>query len=120
MSMMELYQHDGRSTFRFVLRGSLAGRWVQELEYAWVTASSVLKGKEVVVDVCGVAEIDEHGVNLLSRMRAKGVRLVANTPPESPVVADLMGIPAAQGMKAGPGGRWWRRLRAMPKGDECR
>ncbi len=31
MNSMEMYQHDSARVFRFVLRGALEGRWVQEL-----------------------------------------------------------------------------------------
>lgn len=74
---MQLYQHDSSSTFRFVLRGSLEGPWVRELEHAWITAASVLRGKELVLDVSGLTGTDENGLNLLSRMRESGARLTA-------------------------------------------
>jgi hypothetical protein len=92
---MQLYQHDSSSTFRFVLRGSLEGSWVQELEHAWITAASVLRGKELVLDVSGLTGTDENGLNLLSRMRESGARLMADTPPEAPGRCRWLGIPAA-------------------------
>lgn len=57
---------------------------MQELEHAWITAASVLRGRELVLDVSGLTGTDENGTNLLSRMRESGVRLEAEAPPEAP------------------------------------
>jgi hypothetical protein len=84
MESMEVYQHDGPCTYRFVLRGSLEGRWVRELECAWISARSILKGKDVVVDVSGLTGANEDGIQLLSRMAESGVLLTAAAPPGSP------------------------------------
>ncbi len=102
---MELYQHDSSSTFRFELRGCLEGAWVQEFRQAWVTARSVLQGKELVIDVAGLTGIDDNGVRLLSAMRDAGARLCAGTPPELPSLAGLLGIAIPSGADAQPK-RW--------------
>ena len=91
-----MYQHDSARVFRFVLRGALEGRWVQELEGAWITATSVLKRKDLEVDASGLTRIDENGVQLLSRMRESGARLTAASLVESPGLACLIGIPEAR------------------------
>jgi ABC-type transporter Mla MlaB component len=72
---MDMSQHDGTTMFRFVLRGELIGNGVQDLEHAWIAAKSSLPGKEVVVDVSGIARADPAGGDLLSRMRKSGARL---------------------------------------------
>lgn len=77
---MELYQHDSSSVFRMVLRGSLKGLWVNELEHAWMTATSILKGKDFVIDISGLTGIDISGLQLLSRIRAAGGRLTGEPP----------------------------------------
>ena len=77
---MELYQHDRSSVFRMVLRGSLKGLWVNELEHAWMTATSILKGKDFVIDISGLTGIDISGLQLLSRIRAAGSRLTGEPP----------------------------------------
>ena len=59
---MTMYQHDSPLTYRFVLRGELAGERVEELEHAWNTAKSILGGKELVVDVSGITDADHSGV----------------------------------------------------------
>ncbi len=106
MNNMQLYQHDSSSTFRFVLRGCLEGPWVQELEHAWITAASVLRGKELVLDVSGLTGTDENGLNLLSRMRDSGARLKADSPPETPSRRRWLLIPAAWNLGLGQIKRW--------------
>ncbi len=103
VNYMQLYQHDTSSRFRFVLQGSLEGPSVAELEHAWTTAASILKGKELIVDVSGLTGTDEHGLNLLSRMRERGARLTADTPPGLPVLAALLGSEAVQETGSDPG-----------------
>jgi anti-anti-sigma regulatory factor len=63
-----------------VLRGSLKGLWVNELEHAWMTATSILKGKDFVIDISGLTGIDISGLQLLSRIRAAGGRLTGEPP----------------------------------------
>lgn len=84
---MEIYQHDSGVMFLFVLRGELIGSRVGELEQAWSTARSILRGKELVVDVSGVTNADREGVELLSRMRESGARLSPALPREFELVS---------------------------------
>jgi ABC-type transporter Mla MlaB component len=92
---MDMYQHDGPTVFRFVLRGKLSGVQVQELDHAWNTAKSILSGKELVIDISGITDADPAGVDLLSRMRESGARMIAALPPESVEFIRSMGIPVA-------------------------
>ena len=97
---MQIYQHDSAKMFRFDLRGDLVGHRAQELEHAWTTAQSILNGKELVVDVSGIEDADEFGVDLLCRMRDSGARLIAALPPEPKAFLRTLGLPAAA-----PGGQ---------------
>ncbi len=92
---MEMYQHDSFESFQFVLRGDLAGQPVLDLEYAWTTAKSILNGKELVVDLSGVTDADDFGVDLLCRMRDSGARLTAALPPSSGNFLRSLGLSAA-------------------------
>jgi len=92
---MDMYQHDSATMFRFVLHGGLAGAEVEELEHAWITAQSILKGKELLVDVSGITDADNLGVDLLSRMRDSGARLTAALPPQSEAFVRSLGLPVA-------------------------
>lgn len=73
---------------------------MQHLERAWTTAKSILEGKELVVDVSGLTNVDPSGVDLLSRMRESGARLTVALPPESEEILRSLGAPVAA-----PGGR---------------
>jgi ABC-type transporter Mla MlaB component len=95
MMPMEMYQHDSATAFRFVLRGDLIGDQIQDLEHAWTTAKSILKSKELVVDVSGVTHADQSGVDLLSRMRDSGACLTAVLPPKSAGLLRSLGLSAA-------------------------
>lgn len=100
---MEIYLHDSAARFRFVLRGDLTGGQVPELEQAWTTAKSILKGRDVEVDVSGLTNADRLGLQLLSRMRDSGARLTPALPLESGEFLRSLGVPAA-----GPGGRLFK------------
>ena len=107
---MEMYLHDSIRTFQFVLRGELVGSHVLDLEHAWTTAKSVLAGKQLVVDVSGLTDADESGVNLLFRMRESGARLTTALPPKSEEFLRSLGLSVAA-----PGGkrRWSKYLRFL-------
>jgi hypothetical protein len=92
---VNVYQYDSAAMFRFTVQGDLQGTCVDELEHAWIAATSVLKGKELVVDISGVTSVDRTGADLLSYMRESGVRLTAPPPLASPEIARSLGIPVA-------------------------
>ena len=109
-SAMEMYQHDCPSAFRFVLSGDLSGEAVQQLQWAWQTAQSTLGGRDLIVDISGIANADPYGLELLFRMRNAGARLIADMPPVSPGLLRQFGMPALS-PRAGSGwlARIWRR-----------
>jgi ABC-type transporter Mla MlaB component len=92
---MQMFQHDSAMKFRFVLHGELTGDGVEELEHAWITARSILGTKALVVDISGITNANEAGIELLSRMREAGASLSAALPPESAGFIRSMGIPVA-------------------------
>ena len=55
----------------------------KSLEQAWITATSILNGKEVFVDVSAVTAADAPAFKLLSRMGRSGARLRAARAPQS-------------------------------------
>lgn len=79
---MILYQHDYAAMFRFVLIGDLTGESVDELRCAWETAGSVLKGRDLVLDLSGLTNVDPGGLELLSRMKDSGARMQSREAPE--------------------------------------
>jgi ABC-type transporter Mla MlaB component len=101
VSDLTMYQHDAASLFRFVLMGRLAGRDVEDMEHAWITARSVMDGKELVVDLSAVTEIDGAGMHLLARVEACGARVIY---PAQPARTERVAAPVS-------GWRRWFRLR---------
>ena len=107
---MEMFQHDSAGSFEFVLRGELAGDCVRELERAWETAKSILRGRELAVDISGITDADGAATGLLARMRESGAHLRAMQPPASVEFVRKMGVPVT----APPAGRaqtWAEHLR---------
>jgi ABC-type transporter Mla MlaB component len=113
---MDMYQHDSATMFQFVLRGELIGDRVRDLEHAWNTATSILAGKELVVDIAGITNADPSGVDLLSRMRESGARLSAALPPESEGFLRSLGVSVAA--PCGLRGDSWA-LRLLRLGGLC-
>ena len=106
-----MYQHDCPRAFRFVLSGDLSGEAVQQLQWAWQTAQSTLGGRDLIVDISGIANADPFGLELLFRMRKAGARLIADLPPVSLELLRQFGVPAlpprsGSGLLAGI----WRRI----------
>lgn len=72
-----------------------------ELERSWRTASSVLRGKSVVVDLTDVTSIDEAGEQLLVRMQKEGAHLIPEPQVGEPILTGVSGRrAAAQGGRA--------------------
>ena len=89
---MQMYLNDSVKTFEFVLQGELTGNSVQSLEYAWITATSILNGKEVLVDVSALTAADAEGIELLYRMTGSGARLRAALQPHSEGFLRSLGV----------------------------
>jgi ABC-type transporter Mla MlaB component len=87
-----MYLNDSVKTFEFVLQGELTGDAVQSLGHAWITATSILNGKEVLVDVSALTAADAEGIELLYRLIGSGARLRAALPPHSPKFLRSLGV----------------------------
>jgi hypothetical protein len=72
---MRFILHDSPQEFRIVITGDLAGSQVQSLEWAWETGKSILRGRALVVDICGITTADSAGGELLRRMRDSGAHV---------------------------------------------
>jgi ABC-type transporter Mla MlaB component len=106
---MDMYQHDSAARFQFILRGELSGNQVPDLEHAWTTAQSIVKTKEVVLDVSGITRADPSGMELLHRMQDSGVQVTAALPAESEKLLKSLSIPVETPRGQG-GGTWVTRL----------
>jgi len=87
-----MYLNDSVKTCEFVLQGELTGDAVQSLGHAWITATSILNGKEVLVDVSALTAADAEGIELLYRLIGSGARLRAALPPHSPKFLRSLGV----------------------------
>ena len=92
-SMMDYYQHDFGTTFRFQLAGELAGADVSELEHAWQTATSIMHDKQLILDVSGLTGVDGPGVQLIQRMFGSGALVVSSEQPVSRGLLRSLGVP---------------------------
>ncbi len=109
---MQMYLNDSVKTFEFVLRGELTGDAVRSLEYAWITATSILDGKEVFVNVSALTAADAQGIELLRRITGSGACLRAAPRPNSGEFLRSLGVVVAPAPR--PGTRTWRlRLRQL-------
>ena len=112
MNAMRMYLHDRPDKFEFVLHGELTGDAVRSLECAWITATSILNGKEVFVDVSGLTTGDDAGIELLHRMAGSGVRLRAAPRPGSEDFLRSLGLTVASPPSGGTN-RWRFSLRQL-------
>jgi len=92
-SLMEYYQHDGGTIFRFQLAGDLAGAVAMDLEHAWQTAMSIMRGRQLVLDVSGLTGVDSAGIQLIQRMFESGALVVSSEPSAAPDLLLSLGIP---------------------------
>ena len=91
---MELYQHDGAKEFRFQICGELTDGCADELEEAWHTAASALRGKEIQLDITELTSVSARGMQVIDRMRSEGARVVARGNVAEPALACTFGIEA--------------------------
>jgi len=87
--MLRITIHDSAKAITFKLEGKLTGPWVQELEQCWLTAESTATGRAAVVDLTQVAFIDASGRELLERLHARGVQLLATGPLNKSIVDEI-------------------------------
>ena len=71
--------HDGSAAFRFQLSGDLSGHGVRDVEQTWRTASSVIGGRCLVVDLSSVTGMDPAGRALLEIWQVEGASMVASS-----------------------------------------
>jgi len=76
---LQYYMHDGPSAFRFELAGDLNNEGAREIDQAWRTASALIGGRVLVVDMTFVTGAGPDGRSLLARWSAEGAQLVARS-----------------------------------------
>ena len=108
---MTYYLHDGASSFRFKLSGSLVGESVEDLGQCWRTASSSLGGRAFLVDVEGLTAVDEEGRALLGQWHEQGAHFLARSAQPRMLVETITrrSMPPLAPVHGTPGG--WLSLR---------
>lgn len=87
------YMHDGATAFRLELSGDLSVDDVQDLEQAWRTASSMIVGRCLVVDLSCLESIDNAGLELLDKWHAQGAQFVAISSEAQTRIESMTGRP---------------------------
>ena len=107
----DIYIHDGATSFRLEIEGSLSRNAARQLEQAWCTASSTIGNRALVVAVGDVCSIDPFGRALLRRLHQAGAQFVARSPLAKTLVGAIVGQPvtSAMGVTKCDG---WDRFRA--------
>jgi hypothetical protein len=75
--MLRITTQENRTAVTFVLEGKCRGPWVEELEQCWRNAVATTVGKKLRVDLEKVGFVDQRGKELLAKMCAAGVELIA-------------------------------------------
>jgi hypothetical protein len=93
---LRYYMHDGPAAFRFELAGEIDKDGARRLHQDWRTASSVIGGRALIVDMTFVTSMDEAGRNLLVRWHAEGAQFIARSEHSRELVESMLGeIPPA-------------------------
>jgi anti-anti-sigma regulatory factor len=76
--MLRINIMDSVDEVRFILYGRLCGPWIPELQAALVETQRTLGNRTIVIDLKQTTSIDSKGIQLLSTMYDKGVRLITS------------------------------------------
>jgi len=71
---MRISTVEARNERRLVLEGKLIAPWTTELKSACEKARENLQGRELVVDLKNVTNIDQEGENLLAALMNEGIK----------------------------------------------
>jgi hypothetical protein len=96
---LSYYMHDGPTSFRFEIEGSLSGSVAMELEQSWRTASSVIGNRPLVIALGHVSRIDPCGRALLLAWHQAGAQFVAKSPLAKTLVGAILGQPVLSVMR---------------------
>jgi len=105
------YLHDTASSFRFKLSGSLAADDVAELGQCWLTASSALGSRTLIVDIEELTTVDEQGREFLRQLHEQGAHFIARSPQARILAEAITGRPMPTLALADRPPRGWLSLR---------
>jgi hypothetical protein len=75
--MLRITVHNDIGATRLIIEGRLMGAWMRELEGCWRHATAEQPPPRIIVELTDVSFVDEEGGELLRRMAAAGVELIA-------------------------------------------
>jgi hypothetical protein len=101
---LQYYMHDGPSAFRFELAGDLNNEGASRLQQDWRTASSVISGRALIVDMTFVTSAEEDGRALLARWYAAGAQVIAKSKVSRELAEAIVGEPLPESRAAGNAG----------------
>jgi hypothetical protein len=107
MSKLDYYIHDGSDAFRLEIIGDLCGPGVASLDQVWRTASSVLCGRPLLIDLVSLGSADEYGRELLMGWHRIGAQIITRSEGSRTLAETIIGVPIPM---LAPKQRWWRRL----------
>lgn len=93
---LQYYMHDGPTAFRFELAGNLNREDACRLNQDWLTASSTLGGRRLIVDMTFVTGVDEQARVLITRWHREGARLIANSAASRALAESILGEPLSE------------------------
>jgi hypothetical protein len=112
-SMMRYYMHDGPAAFRFELAGALDSNDAARLEQEWHTASSVMRGRTLIIDLSFVTAIDEAVRGLFQRWYEAGAQFAAGSELSRELVERITGRPFLRNLPLAPTYHPWTSLRTI-------
>ena len=107
---LSYYMHDEAAAFRFRLAGDLSQGSTADLDQARLTASSVLDGRSLVVDLTGIVSIDTAGRQLIEKWRLLGAQFVVTTSLAKLRIQSMTDVPVRFLEREGSG---WRHARTL-------
>src|SRR3977135_498017 len=105
---LNYYMHDGATSFRFEIDGSLSGSAAMELEQSWRTASSLIGNRTLIIAVGRISRIDPCGRALLLAWHQGGAQFVAKSPLATTLVGSILGQPVLSVMRVTKYHGWGR------------
>ncbi len=87
------YMHDEAAAFRLQLAGDLSKDTTADLDQARETASSVFRGRPLIVDFTGIESIDTAGRKLIEKWHGLGAQFVVTTRQAQMRIQSMTGIP---------------------------
>ena len=93
MSKLDYYIYDGSDAFRLKITGDLCGPGVASLDQAWRTASSILRGRLLGIDLVSLGAADEYGCGLLVSWHRIGAKIIARSQESRTIAETIIGVP---------------------------